>query len=61
MPHVESLILIQTLVKLVWCVSLGQDTLTSLIKTHHVWVSHLPEDPVDSINGTHTPVMCAGV
>ena len=32
LPHIQSLILVQTLLKLVWSVALGQNTLPSLVK-----------------------------
>ena len=55
LPHIQSLVLIQALVKLVWCVAFGKDALPCLIKPHHVWVCHLTKDAIDSVNGFGAP------
>ena len=56
LPNVEPLVLVKTLVKLVWHVSLGQDTLTSISELDGIGVRHFTNDTIDSINGPHTPV-----
>ena len=55
LPNIEPLILVQTLVKLIRRVSLGQDTLACLDKLHSVWVCHLTDDTINSIDGSYTP------
>ena len=54
-PHVQSLVLIQTLVKLVRRVALGQDTLTCVIEPYNVRIRHFTNDAVDGIYGSRTP------
>ena len=51
LPDVESLVLIQALVKLVWRVALGQNTLTSFSKLDCIWVGHFTDDAVYGIDG----------
>lgn len=55
LPNVEPFIFVQALVKLVWRVSLGQDSLTSLGKLDSVGICHLTDDTINSIDGSHTP------
>ena len=57
LPNVESLILVQTLVKLVWRVSLGEDPLPGLVKPDAVWVGHLTNDGIDSVHRADTPAV----
>ena len=57
LPHIKPLILVKTLVKLVWRVSLGKDALPCLVKPHHVRVSHLPKDAVDGVNRFGAPTI----
>ena len=55
LPNIQPFILIQTFIKLVRCVSLGQYTLACLDELHSVWVCHLTDDTINSIDGSYTP------
>lgn len=55
LPHIQTLVLVQTLVKLVGGVALGQDALTCLVKPHHVWVSHLTQDAINGVDRFGAP------
>ena len=55
LPNIEPFIFVQTLVKLVRRVSLGQYTLLCFNKLHSVWVCHLTDDAINSIDGSYTP------
>ena len=54
-PHVQSLVLVKTLVKLVGREAFGEYALPGVVKPHRVWISHLPDDAVDGIDGPRTP------